>query len=85
MIDEAVLHNELERLADIARHEIDASRGSVAERWSRDASEATAAITARLIRAGVEPELAQMATTAWIVLRGRPVLECLEKARAEHG
>jgi hypothetical protein len=60
------LHVELERLADVAHHEIEASAGSVADGFSQEAREACAAITARLIAAGVDRTIAEWATTIWI-------------------
>lgn len=83
MTDPAALHNELERLADVARGEIEASRGSVADGFSVEAREACAAITARLVEAGVEQGLAELGTTAWVLMPRRPVLECVERAREE--
>jgi hypothetical protein len=82
--DPAPLHNELETLADAARQEIEASRGSVADGFSVEARELCAAITARLVVAGVGVRLAELATTAWVLMAGRrSVLECVEIARAE--
>lgn len=79
--DPAVLHNELENLADVVRHEINASRGPVADLFSLDARELCAVITARLVRAGVERRVAEFATTAWALMPHASVLECVEKAR----
>lgn len=81
---DVVLHNELEQLADVARHEIDASPGgSAADRFSPEAREACAAITVRLVEAGVERVVAEWATTYWIVggrQFGHSVWSCVESA-----
>lgn len=81
---DAILHNELERLADVARHEIEASPGtSVADPFSPEAREACAAITTRLVEAGVDRVIAEWATTYWIVGSrhfGHGVWQCKEQA-----
>ena len=64
----ANLHNELEALADVARGEIDACRGSVSDPASPESRAAGAAITARLVDAGLPLGLAQDAVTAWYIL-----------------
>lgn len=75
---------ELERLADIAHHEIEASNtGSAADGFSPEAREACAAITARLIAAGVDQTIAEWATTVWICggyRFERGVWGCVERA-----
>lgn len=76
------LHVELERLADVAHREIEACRGSAATPYSAEAREACAAITARLVEAGVNRTIAEWATTYWIVghTMGATVWSCVEDA-----
>lgn len=76
------LHVELERLADVAHREIEACRGSAATPYSAAARAACAAITARLVEAGVQQVIAEWATTDWIVAHtmGATVWECVERA-----
>jgi hypothetical protein len=78
------LHIELERLADVANHEIEVcATGSAADAFSLAAREACAAITERLVRAGVDRRVAEWATTVWICGGRRyigSVWECKEHA-----
>jgi hypothetical protein len=80
--DIAVLHNDLERLADIAQHEIAASKGSVHTRFSPEARAAYEAITAHLIAAGYDRVIAEWATTCWVVgyQVGASVRDCVAMA-----
>lgn len=76
--------NELERLADTARHEIETQAWtSVSEPFTGEARAALAAMTERLVAAGVDRKVAEWATTIWICggqQQGWTVARCLEQA-----
>jgi hypothetical protein len=79
--DVAHLHNELERLAAVARHEIDASDTGV-KPFPPEARAAYQAITARLIQAGYQQTIAEWATSCWVVgyQVGASVADCVAMA-----
>lgn len=79
------LHNELERLADIARatHDQDWT-GPVKEHYSPAELAANAAIADRLVQAGHRPDVAREIVVQWILLgRRQSVLDCVEFFRTE--
>jgi hypothetical protein len=79
--DVAHLHNDLERLAAVARHEIDASDTGV-KPFPPEARSAYQAITARLIQAGYNRTIAEWATSCWVVgyQVGASVADCVAMA-----
>lgn len=63
------LRIDLDRLTDVARQEIEASRGSVAAGFSDEAWTAIDAVTARLVAAGVDRGVARQVVTDWIITK----------------
>lgn len=67
--DRATLHNELERLGDVARQLHDETwSGTVSEHYALEVVEAHKMITARLVAAGHSPALAAEAVASWVIL-----------------
>jgi hypothetical protein len=78
--DPAVLHNDLETLADLARqlhHET--WTGTVAEPFAPEVRAVYAQMRARLEAAGYHPKHADWAVTGWILMGGMwSVMRCVD-------
>ena len=64
-------------LAEVARREIDAGRGTaVSDRFSLAAREAISALLEELVADGVERRTAEFAVTRWLLVKD-PIDECV--------